>query len=155
MTLFVYMYSLTEMDSTWPCVCSVTDHRILRIYDKKNICDALDYRLVCLVCYLLIFFFCSYHCVTSLWFITEHTHGNMKFIERVNVKLTQPVNFRDGLKRKCRTENTLLNTCPIQVQFLMQRFHAAVLWTASGIKTLFWTWLCFSWTCDGKIILII
>lgn len=41
----------------------------------------------------------------------------MKFIDRVNVKFRQQVNFRDGLKRKCRTENTLFehvhNTSPI------------------------------------------
>ena len=52
-----------------------------------------------------------------LWLITEHTHGNMKFIDRENVKFRQQVNFRDGLKRKCRTENTLFehvhNTSPI------------------------------------------
>ena len=116
MTLFVY--SLTEMDSTCPCVCSVTDHRILQIYDKEKICDALDYPLVCLVSVLFVVLFFVLTTVSRrLWLITEHTHGNMKFIEWVNVKLRQPVNFRDGLKRKCRTENTLFehvhNTSPI------------------------------------------
>ena len=114
MTLFVY--SLKETDSTWPCVCSVTDHRILQIYDKK-IYGTHSTIVSCASCAIYWSFFCSYHCVTSLWLITEHTHGNMKFIERVNVKLRQPVNFRDRLKRKCRTENTLFehvqNTSPI------------------------------------------
>ena len=129
-----FVYSLTEIDFTWACVCSVTDHRILQICGKKNY---VTHSTITSCAIYWIFLFlpqCHVICNQLLNIRTATWNLLVEFltsIERVNVKLRQ-VNIRDAAQNTCS-----LNTCTIQVQFLMQRLHAAVLRIASGIRALF------------------
>ena len=68
----VFLYYIKQIDSMFPCVSSVIDHR-RRQNVERNSSDTLEYRLVCHFFILITFW-------RHLWSTTEQTHGNMESI---------------------------------------------------------------------------